>query len=455
MPPGLLSLSDDILHRIGYYLHQDNFIPLPSFHPHYANYASDIDPEVIADYLALRSTCSRMRSVLELKGIHVRLAKWSKLIKWITDGPDTVKRGVRRMSINISPKSGQSLIPTWLTLAGFFESLFSLDELVIINTPLCRPRFHASSGSCLPNYPHPILSNLTSLAVDTNCQACAKDLSVLITKYTSKLRHIKTIDSPNLPVILQAISTTSSLASVRTLYIKLFEGTSKVDEVLKVVYENLPQVTDLRLSMHNEGEPPVFLPCYVVNNFPSAVDANSVTLGIISMGEAIDIADLPPEALQRDVDQLSNLLALLSRFEDLRFLDCGILVLAGNGHWEKTFPTTTRSQTKRQLIDTLKKWDSHSDLSEMCRDKIKDTAFKHIPRLEGIAMWEIDSSDPGYWNYWNHYTIYRHSAAALTASEKGCSYFVYPNMWTASYIGQRPVGETEDGETSENSEDEE
>ncbi|WWC94937.1 hypothetical protein V866_001789 [Kwoniella sp. B9012] len=47
MNTGLLNLSDDILQHIGSLLHGDADIPLPSFHPHTLNLATEIDPALL------------------------------------------------------------------------------------------------------------------------------------------------------------------------------------------------------------------------------------------------------------------------------------------------------------------------------------------------------------------------------------------------------------------------
>ncbi|WWD03696.1 hypothetical protein V865_001752 [Kwoniella europaea PYCC6329] len=119
--PDLMSLNDEIIDRIGYLLHRDNFILFPSFNPSWANFALEISPTVASDYLAFRSTCRRILSKCGLKGLHISLNVWGRLLKRLVYAPDQVKRVVS-MSIDIltraddrSSQHGQLLPPSFKT----------------------------------------------------------------------------------------------------------------------------------------------------------------------------------------------------------------------------------------------------------------------------------------------------------------------------------------------------
>ncbi|WWC64529.1 uncharacterized protein I303_107139 [Kwoniella dejecticola CBS 10117] len=144
MPTSLLSLSDETIQHIGYFLHTDNFIPIPFFHPHWENYASEIDPKVQKDYVAFRSTCRRMRTLSPIKGLHIKLKTFERLCSWTTAVPQTVLDGVRRLDVGIPTDKSRSLAATWSTLVFLFSMLNNLEELVFTDSLICVSTLYIS-----------------------------------------------------------------------------------------------------------------------------------------------------------------------------------------------------------------------------------------------------------------------------------------------------------------------
>ncbi|WWC91771.1 uncharacterized protein L201_006718 [Kwoniella dendrophila CBS 6074] len=65
MPTSFLHLTDEIIQRIAYFANPDNQLPVPSFGPHWEDFASDILSKTSKSLHALRSTCKRVRSICE------------------------------------------------------------------------------------------------------------------------------------------------------------------------------------------------------------------------------------------------------------------------------------------------------------------------------------------------------------------------------------------------------
>ncbi|OCF77357.1 hypothetical protein I204_01345 [Kwoniella mangroviensis CBS 8886] len=214
-----------------------------------------------SDYLAFRSTCKRFLSICGLKGLHIKLNDWGMLLKWLVHAPDQVKRGVR--ADDQSPQHGQPSSP-FFKLSHHLKnrSLSILPFVDITRTPQAFLDLHHLTKLCL--------AELSSLSFEMKCQECSIYMPELLLKCVSNVRHLKTIDSPQLPSILQSIDCANThTPQPRTLCMKLFDGTSVLESVLDIIAGFCPQVTDLHPSMHEPGEPYVFAPCAYISDFPN------------------------------------------------------------------------------------------------------------------------------------------------------------------------------------------
>ncbi|WWC64525.1 uncharacterized protein I303_107135 [Kwoniella dejecticola CBS 10117] len=214
VPTQLLDLSDDIIDRIAYFVHRDYDVPLPSFNPHWANFVTELDRGLATDYLALRSTCTRIRGICGLKGLHLFLRSWQRVLEWMADAPDSVVKGIRRLSLDIEWKywppelkkldenaeidttNGHGiypLIPTWSTITTLLSRFTSLEELYLSHSPLCqhRPKFTMTSQLKCP--PLDFLPQLKSLAFEIRCSRCSVEIPSLFIPACTTLQHIKMV----------------------------------------------------------------------------------------------------------------------------------------------------------------------------------------------------------------------------------------------------------------------
>ncbi|WWC91744.1 uncharacterized protein L201_006691 [Kwoniella dendrophila CBS 6074] len=405
----LLSLSDDIIHRIGYFLHQDNFIPLPSFHPHWANFASDINPKVATDYLAFSNTCKRVKKICPLKGLHIKLSKWSKLLKWIAYSPDQVRKGVHRIHLDISPRPGKSIISTWITLSTFFRIFPFLEELILIDTPLCR---HYNSTTKLADI-HILgapmaLTNLKSLAVDVNCRVCAETLPLFLIKEIEALQHLKAVDCSNLSLVLQTMSDNLTISdtskhqplSDHTLCFKAYPTLTDIEEMLDKINTTFPRVTELHLSPHHRvSSAHKFRPYLYVNNVErNYKSGEGLTLGLIQAHDVWSLKTSGSTSMRHDTDSLQKIIDSLARFTRLQVLDCGVAVIPEDGYWEHT--SAKHGETLSEFMDRIKRWTDYSRIRSDLLSSVEIMFFNAIPSLSCLQLWDVDSDD---WKYWTRF----------------------------------------------------
>ncbi|WVQ66937.1 uncharacterized protein L199_005128 [Kwoniella botswanensis] len=433
--PDLMSLSDEIIDRIGYLLHQDNFIPFPSFNPSWANFALEINPTVASDYLAFRSTCKRIFHICGLKGLHIRLDRWGKLLKWLVYAPDQVKRGVRRMSIDITHKRGRSIISAWTTLITFLQTFPSLQELIIIDTPLCRHHDNTTSIRDLHHLTPLCFLQLSSLSFEMECRECSIHMPELVLECAPYVRHLKTIDSTQLSIVLEAMDDTHpDDTRPRFLCIKLFEDTSKLDMVLQTIGGCYPQVTHLHLSMHEVAKPHVFTPCAYISDLGSFSEVEEVKIGLVTKSEVEQI--LMGHQVEPDEKALMMLNRSLSRMVKLRDLDCGMMFLDRNGHRPIARPLA--HETKTSYMDRQAKSDEYRQRQIHKMHATSDFFFHNVGSfLEVFSFWVSDRRGrPNCWNNWRRVRTTR-------SHDEDVGDF-YESKWTSSHIGEIDLVESED-----------
>ncbi|WWC64526.1 uncharacterized protein I303_107136 [Kwoniella dejecticola CBS 10117] len=189
MPKTLFDLSDELIQRIAFFVHDDHEVPLPSFNPHWANFASEIDPSVQQDYLNLRLVSRRLRSICPLQNLHVKMITWQRFMQWSLHCPRNVRSAVTRLVFNLPYESmriyqrysSPQPYHAWTTIANFLHSLRNLRELEIIDSPLCT-HYHRLTPDWdeISRSIHPVQSlSLTSLSCEMACKRCAKNLPLL------------------------------------------------------------------------------------------------------------------------------------------------------------------------------------------------------------------------------------------------------------------------------------
>ncbi|WWD03702.1 hypothetical protein V865_001758 [Kwoniella europaea PYCC6329] len=154
MPTSLLQLSNEIISYIGDFLHQDHNIPIPSFHPHWAGFKHDINSDIQKHFLFFRSICTRTRNAIQLRDLHVTINRWSDVLRWNMECPKQVRQAVKRMIIDIPKNVAPSKVYVndgehrlqeryhiggiWSILTHFLFEFTALEELIIVNSPLCN-----------------------------------------------------------------------------------------------------------------------------------------------------------------------------------------------------------------------------------------------------------------------------------------------------------------------------
>ncbi|WWC91741.1 uncharacterized protein L201_006688 [Kwoniella dendrophila CBS 6074] len=192
MPCSLLDLTDELIQDVAFHLHRDNFIPLPSFHPHWSNFASEIDHEVSKDYMNFRSTCRKMRNLCPAKNLHLIIRRWDRLLDWTLKAPPAILKAVRRVEMGISPYKNLSIITAWPTLVHFFSLLPNLEELIIVQAPVChhQPGSVTQTSDLTPS-PLNFLPRLLALALRTECEICQTDLYNLLIPSMPVIKYLK------------------------------------------------------------------------------------------------------------------------------------------------------------------------------------------------------------------------------------------------------------------------
>ncbi|WWC64512.1 uncharacterized protein I303_107122 [Kwoniella dejecticola CBS 10117] len=192
--PSLLDLEDDTIRLIGHFANRDAYIPLPSYGPHWQNYKTEINGKVCRDLLALRSTCKRVHTVTKLEGLHVDIQTFPKLIRWSSEAPREVEKGVRRLRLCMPGSGGVEVITVFAILTNLLHRFENLEELIITGHESCHHSYsyHGEPTRHQPQLPlYPFLPNLKSLAIDVACPNCAESAPKLLVPAAPKLQHLK------------------------------------------------------------------------------------------------------------------------------------------------------------------------------------------------------------------------------------------------------------------------
>ncbi|WWC64516.1 uncharacterized protein I303_107126 [Kwoniella dejecticola CBS 10117] len=211
MPASLLGLYDHIIRQIAENLHNDDQINIPSFGPYWANFRSDINPDVHRDYAALRSTCRRMKDLCTLRDLHVRIKSKADLER-LHNAPQQVLGSIKRMSVKIPhtplpyPINSETILnqvreaenQTFCSLVQLLYRLPQLEELIIEDLQVCHCHIHHLS---LP--PHDFPVKLKSIAFEIGCKDCATHLERAIIPFVREIRYLKMTDCKRrmLPVL--------------------------------------------------------------------------------------------------------------------------------------------------------------------------------------------------------------------------------------------------------------
>ncbi|WWC91746.1 uncharacterized protein L201_006693 [Kwoniella dendrophila CBS 6074] len=212
MPTTFLDLSDDIIDRISYFVHRDYDVPIPSFNPHWANFVTELDRGLATDYLALRATCKRIRDICQLKGLHLFLRSWQRVLEWMADAPDSVVKGIRRLELDIEARywppelkklddnalisdiygyGKYPLIPTWSTITSLLSRFESLEELYLGHSPLCQHKSNYTTTNQLKPPSINFLPQLKSISFEIQCKFCSYEIPKLIIPCCPSLKHLK------------------------------------------------------------------------------------------------------------------------------------------------------------------------------------------------------------------------------------------------------------------------
>ncbi|WRT70161.1 uncharacterized protein IL334_007155 [Kwoniella shivajii] len=192
--PSLLDLEDETLRLIGQYTNKDAHIPLPSFGPHWENFRSEISHKAARDLLSFRSTCKRVNGVCRLEGLHLRITKWQKMSRWMSNAPREVEQAIRRIHICL-PVSDSARFSSFFGLTTFLHRFDNLEELIIHGCLSCSHMYGYSQDPSsanklrLPEYS--FLSNLKSLSVDVICPFCSQDIPKLLVPPAPRMKHLK------------------------------------------------------------------------------------------------------------------------------------------------------------------------------------------------------------------------------------------------------------------------
>ncbi|WWC64524.1 uncharacterized protein I303_107134 [Kwoniella dejecticola CBS 10117] len=403
MTASLLDLNDDTLQMIGLYVHGDTDIPIPSFNPHWANFADEIDPNVQNDYINFRSTCRRLSALMPLRGLHLILRSWNDLIRWKEYAPDIVKRAVRRLIIDIDT-SLQSETPKdiWQTFATLLPSFEALEEVVIKRSPTC---LHSASGWALslhhqPSLPRIQLQKLTSISLEMKCSQCAEELSLQLTSASTCIRAIKTTyevaEEPNSRNILgQMVTSNPCIAgSLTALYLKI-DDEKCGNQVLAKIRRSLPGLQILHMSSYTDERSGECLmgPYSLFGSATSTLDPEwsfkMADEGYNRSFQPVGSIDMWPTKECWD-----RFLSILGKFNHIRYVDCLINVLLE--YPSDITPHRSRNQKSSSYDKALCRILEARPLDACQKRPIHRSALvaaaqimlEHAPTLEAGAFWD-------------------------------------------------------------------
>ncbi|KAK6909360.1 hypothetical protein I203_103377 [Kwoniella mangroviensis CBS 8507] len=371
MKTGLLNLSDDTLQYIGSLIHGDTDIPLPSFHPHTLNFATEIDPVVHKDYMSFRATCKR-------------------LFEHNNDAPQSVREGIRRLHIDIFRSStGNDSLVVWQTFSTFLMSLKSLEEIVIKQSHLCAFR-HAHSDFIGRHPDFRFKHQVQAMAFEMNCSKCAKSLPKSLASgskplRTLKLAHLQGVNQDE--TLIKELSNRDVYFShcLRTLYVKIDGDTDGIASLEKIA-EDLPYLQTLALSSFSHVHD-------LLGLFHLFAHTNSLSdlswAFKLCCDESYDHL-MDPESIQSfPVDpRWSSFLETFAKFKHLRSLDLTINVIICNKPLSDAHQNRNLKRSTVEAQNLARRGQpSRNDFLLSAMKAAAVLMVKHVPTLESDYLW--------------------------------------------------------------------
>ncbi|WWC91770.1 uncharacterized protein L201_006717 [Kwoniella dendrophila CBS 6074] len=193
MPITFLDLTDEIIQLVGHFVNPDNSLPIPSFTPHWENCATVINPHISKDLIAFRETCTGIRTICKLEGLHLETGYWTEVQAYlINDRWNNHLKAVSRARISISSlKDETDVVSCWMAFTSLLMKMPNLEELISDEVPFCVHSAAVWTTEELRLPPWPILNNLTSLSIHPICHKCASIIPLLIIPAALKLQHLR------------------------------------------------------------------------------------------------------------------------------------------------------------------------------------------------------------------------------------------------------------------------
>ncbi|WWD19702.1 hypothetical protein CI109_104166 [Kwoniella shandongensis] len=395
--PTLLDLSDETLRIIAGNVHGDSDIPLPSFGAHWENFKSDIHPTVARDYLRLRLTCKRMHRICQLKGLHLRVGSWKDMMKWMSNVPDVVVRGVRRLELRLERPDKENtklIIPLWSAITTFLSSLTSLEELIIHHLPLCRHHTQHTNLEDLRLPPHDFFPTLSALSIQVPCRYCANTLPMLLVPAAPNLQTLRfcagygPLDCGDLLRNFHAVWSMrhpETQSRIKSLIIKLACITFQIVNGTLLAVSRFPSIEKLSLHQYT-----------AYNDLPEAV----MEIQEAPM-ESTDGLAITPRSQRIQHENCAIL--LLGAIPTLTYIDCMLAIIPHvytfEKFWEPQLCDRRRSFTEDyQVFSAVReRYDQRSRSSMMNNAR---ALIKLLPRLESGAFWNQDPDNCYEWNRW-------------------------------------------------------
>ncbi|OCF77363.1 hypothetical protein I204_01351 [Kwoniella mangroviensis CBS 8886] len=431
MPITLFGLSDDLLGEIAYWADDDSILNFPRFTPHHLSSHSSIEAHTGGDLLSFRATCRRIRAICKIKPTKVVIGRFSQMQNWLEHAPMAVVSPVRHMVIdceadispyiNPDPFSGRdrSLSESvWRTFTKFLSRFISLEELVLLNTPLCVHEHHPSDVGIMkidpPGYEY--LPSLRSLAIEVNCDTCSDHLPRLFVQASPRLRYLKMRSSDDWRTTLGVLSMlwqdrySQNPFPLKMLYLP-FDGTYDLSKELRDIQSAWPLLEEL-CTNHIEysgpedlGPPNQYVMSHKIGNGDSWSHIwTHKTIGLDSMIEQ-NVVDWPPQ----DDPTFEDVLNSFKLFKYLRKIDCGIIFRL---YEEKDLPpvimptapwTSQQQDTYLQQIRLRAEASKSINFEDMLPEAMVHAAqilFDELPTLEECVFWR---AAPEYYTYPDEY----------------------------------------------------
>ncbi|WWC64528.1 uncharacterized protein I303_107138 [Kwoniella dejecticola CBS 10117] len=417
MPKNLQDLDEVIIRRIGYFLHEDSFIPLPSFNPHWLNLKSDLNTRAGKDYRSLSNTSRKLKGILPLRGLHLELTRWYRLERWVRLAPKSVLGGVRRLVIDIEQTeklAQQSLISKWLMLAEFLQLLTSLQELTIINIPLCQ---HDQVAQLLRRHITLHLPRLVSLDLRADCTLCSTVWIHPFLLVSSDLLSLRAVIQNGIEesfaISIEEFKKIHNVTEhpLRRLLIKVRapEHSMKVIERLSTIF---PRLETLLVSPHSIEEPYPIVPSLYLGVFPPR--KNSIEeMKLLLMGGDVKVERLLMDTIQREGVTIDESLRRLSQLRNIRVIDLGMRICIGQNK-ERPNPylsaTPNKYKTAQHYFNQLKnlkgknaKYQDYKFNLQTAFRMIAEKSVKYFPSLEVIYIWEVVRGKNDIAKQWNRW----------------------------------------------------